>query len=80
MIRWGNIVKLECGEWQIRTAHTLAGNLDLTLPMVFEWTAELTHVIQLAMLKHTRIEINLELQRKKVECDVQQYIYHNYKF
>jgi len=52
----------------------------LTLPHEFEWTAELTHVAQLSALKHTRTEIQEELRRMKIENDVQNYIYHNYRF
>ena len=83
MIRWGNIINLEPNEWQKRKVHILNTGVDtieLTLPIVFEWTAELTHVAQLATLKHSRIEENSDLLKMKIECDIQQYIFHNYQF
>ncbi len=84
MIRWGNSLlhslNMHSGEWQKKRAFTLSGHLDLTLPHEFEWTAELTHVAQLSALKHTRTEIQEELRRMKIENDVQNYIFHNYRF
>jgi hypothetical protein len=71
---------MHSGEGQNKRVNTLSGHLDLTLPHEFEWTAELTHVAQLSALKHTRTEIKEELRRMKIENDVQNYIFHNYRF
>ena len=80
MIRWQQNVPTESSVWQRKRVLTFAGFLDLTLPLSFEWTAELTYVVQICSEKQTRMETDPQLQRMKIETEVQSYIYAYYRF
>ena len=81
MICWNEFSSsTKSGEWQRKRVFTSLGYFDLTTPINFEWSAQLTHVAQLSHFKHICIEKNRELRRMKIECDIQCYIYNSYNF